>query len=1041
MNEIVAITECIDSFHVSGINYTCCPIHSEIPFEDQMDAFNEPASDEVKIIIATNAAESSVTLPNVDHVICLGLCRQIVYNPISHRQMLSPCWISRASAAQRAGRTGRVRPGNVYRLYTRQAFESFMDEFDPGEIQRIPLDSIILMLKQMLHEEVVPVLQQCIEPPCIDTIGRSFKSLHRSSFIVEPNDHADITSLGSFVSSLGIDLSLGSLIGLGIQFGVAAEAVEMAAIMSFPKSPFQISNPLFHDPSQFNEITSESYVSKCHFDSNLYSEPMAIMNALWDYHMAPSKIKWSLQYRIAIARMRQLVASRNSLRKRVADYFGINEELLVVESPPAHMPHAKVAMLRLLQVWVFSDTLIECSPPKIHIEANGAVALSLQKGKSQKIDGHHLDQVLKKERHPYELQTIADLDQSGHFAVDSLFELKSFMPVFQTRLVSYMIETRIDLACCYNEEDFFLLLNDFQRDGDVLHMLLRLLDGEAEKSTIYASSDPNMKRRGVFERKCGTWQILEDSVPGPSPNATQKQFQKWHLSHLQGNYFDLIDQMNDALNAGDIKAVMFCYFPLVKGKKKKKKQTAGSANQSFSFASRGQCQAVSKFDLQDLFGTSEISSITRGDNDTKIRFLPLSNRPIPFKGAGKELLATSHVTEISSWNRPLFQDIPEGARLLSVLVSGQRRGGQRLRFSKGGNNAEDTLDITLVKEQTDITRRWIRFGTDSPVFVQQDTVPASATCSATLFACSSNALEIKGGTLKVEGLTLLPTNPLFLLLSLLSFGLQPNVAMTWGQLGGNSDGRENDKKKARNAISWLKGYKASNAYASDPHPSEVNERERIDMAIAFHNSCAEMGEALTCFPDKIKALCSLFTWVDGYEVAIWDSLNERAFTPANLKRWQYERKTKYKEERARLRKTTTEVPDSNSSPITVKANDPMRGTVSSVEKVEQKQSVETKKSKLQKMETFTEKVQRDSIQWFATSLESDQKLAASEFPSANILALLVQMYCNMEIPNDLSIHPTKRIVALNADNWEIFSYKNAKGKLFYQVRGCVLESA
>ena len=72
MNEIVAITECIDNLHVAGIRYTTCPIHSEIPFEDQMDAFNEPEYDEVKIVIATNAAESSVTLPTVDHVICLG---------------------------------------------------------------------------------------------------------------------------------------------------------------------------------------------------------------------------------------------------------------------------------------------------------------------------------------------------------------------------------------------------------------------------------------------------------------------------------------------------------------------------------------------------------------------------------------------------------------------------------------------------------------------------------------------------------------------------------------------------------------------------------------------------------------------------------------------------------------------------------------------------------------------------------------------------------------------------------------------------------
>lgn len=199
--------------------------------------------DEVKIVIATNAAESSVTLPDVDNVICLGLCKQIVYNEASHRQMLLPTWISRASATQRAGRTGRVRPGTVYRMYPKQAFESQMDAFEPGELLRIPLDSVILMLKEMLtDEEATDVLLHCLEPPDLANIDRSFASLYRSHFITTPDDSCEITTLGAFVSALGIDLALGSLIGLGIQMGVGAEAIQMAAILSFPKTPWVMSS-------------------------------------------------------------------------------------------------------------------------------------------------------------------------------------------------------------------------------------------------------------------------------------------------------------------------------------------------------------------------------------------------------------------------------------------------------------------------------------------------------------------------------------------------------------------------------------------------------------------------------------------------------------------------------------------------------------------------------------------------------------------------------------------------------------------------------
>jgi len=113
MNDIVALTEAIEKLYVAGVRFSTFPIHGDIPYEDQMAVFDAPEDDEVKVIIATNAAESSVTLPLVDHVICFGLCKQIVYNASSHRQMLVPTWISRASATQRAGRTGRVRPGTV----------------------------------------------------------------------------------------------------------------------------------------------------------------------------------------------------------------------------------------------------------------------------------------------------------------------------------------------------------------------------------------------------------------------------------------------------------------------------------------------------------------------------------------------------------------------------------------------------------------------------------------------------------------------------------------------------------------------------------------------------------------------------------------------------------------------------------------------------------------------------------------------------------------------------------------------------------------
>jgi HrpA-like RNA helicase len=126
-------------------------IHSDIPFEEQEEAFLPCGPDEVKVVIATNAAESSITLPDVDIVICLGTHKALRYNPSTHRVHLLNTWISKASATQRAGRTGRVRPGSVYRIYSKELFFKFQ-EHEESEVLRRTLQEVILKLWTMLEE-------------------------------------------------------------------------------------------------------------------------------------------------------------------------------------------------------------------------------------------------------------------------------------------------------------------------------------------------------------------------------------------------------------------------------------------------------------------------------------------------------------------------------------------------------------------------------------------------------------------------------------------------------------------------------------------------------------------------------------------------------------------------------------------------------------------------------------------------------------------------------------------------------------------------
>ena len=103
----------------------------------------------MKIVVATNAAESSITLPDCDNVICLGTAKRMEYDMKQHRVQLVHRWISQASATQRAGRTARVRPGTVWRLYTREYYEG-MAQFEPPELHATPLDHVILQVRVLL---------------------------------------------------------------------------------------------------------------------------------------------------------------------------------------------------------------------------------------------------------------------------------------------------------------------------------------------------------------------------------------------------------------------------------------------------------------------------------------------------------------------------------------------------------------------------------------------------------------------------------------------------------------------------------------------------------------------------------------------------------------------------------------------------------------------------------------------------------------------------------------------------------------------------
>lgn len=130
------------------------PMYGSLPNSDQLKVFQTPPRGVRKIVVATNVAETSVTIPGIVYVVDCGFVKMRWYNPETYSDSLVIVPVSQASAEQRAGRAGRVRPGKVYRLYTEKD-GSLLKENTPPEMQRSELSSAVLQLKALGIDNVL----------------------------------------------------------------------------------------------------------------------------------------------------------------------------------------------------------------------------------------------------------------------------------------------------------------------------------------------------------------------------------------------------------------------------------------------------------------------------------------------------------------------------------------------------------------------------------------------------------------------------------------------------------------------------------------------------------------------------------------------------------------------------------------------------------------------------------------------------------------------------------------------------------------------
>lgn len=130
------------------------PLYAMLPAAAQLRVFEDVKEGEQLVVVSTNVAETSLTIPGIKYVVDTGREKVKKYNSANGIESYEIQWISKASAAQRAGRAGRTAPGHCYRLYSSAVFNNILPDFSCAEISKVPVDGVVLLMKSMNIDKV-----------------------------------------------------------------------------------------------------------------------------------------------------------------------------------------------------------------------------------------------------------------------------------------------------------------------------------------------------------------------------------------------------------------------------------------------------------------------------------------------------------------------------------------------------------------------------------------------------------------------------------------------------------------------------------------------------------------------------------------------------------------------------------------------------------------------------------------------------------------------------------------------------------------------
>ncbi|KAL6962428.1 Pre-mRNA-splicing factor ATP-dependent RNA helicase DEAH1, partial [Sarracenia purpurea var. burkii] len=210
-----------------------CPIYANLPTELQAKIFEPTPEGARKVVLATNIAETSLTIDGIKYVIDPGFCKMKSYNPRTGMESLLVTPISKASANQRAGRSGRTGPGKCFRLYTAYNYYNDLDDNTVPEIQRTNLANVVLTLKSLGIHDLLNF--DFMDPPPAEALLKALELLFALSAL---NKLGELTKVGRRMSEFPLDPMLSKMIVASEKYQCSDEIISIAAMLSVGSSIF-----------------------------------------------------------------------------------------------------------------------------------------------------------------------------------------------------------------------------------------------------------------------------------------------------------------------------------------------------------------------------------------------------------------------------------------------------------------------------------------------------------------------------------------------------------------------------------------------------------------------------------------------------------------------------------------------------------------------------------------------------------------------------------------------------------------------------------